>query len=178
MKEKTFVYLKDNVPYVNLNINTNGKEEKVTFKIFQRSTSRLFEVPDLDLIAEPGTSKGTIDVPITIRGVGKVIENFEDYLNFNEENLLSNIKEIEESSDTSEDDDESSSSSSSDSRLSVFSNTKPEEKRVPVQNLDKKLFLDFYQLLRLNNRKKNEEKKKILSTSKSSCGNGGCAASV
>ena len=178
LKEKTFVYLKDNVPYVNLNINTNGKEEKVTFKIFQRSTSRLFEVPDLDLIAEPGTSKGTIDVPITIRGVGKVIENFEDYLNFNEENLLSNIKEIEESSDTSEDDDESSSSSSSDSRLSVFSNTKPEEKPVPVQNLDKKLFLDFYQLLRLNNRKKNEEKKKILSTSKSSCGNGGCAASV
>lgn len=72
LRAKTNISISKEISWVNTKIFTNNVEEVVKFKIYQKCTNLLFEVPNLSYVIRPALKLGTTDNPICIKAQGKI----------------------------------------------------------------------------------------------------------
>lgn len=160
------IYLYNKISYVNLTVYSSGVEEEINVCILQKSSLKLFEVPDLSLKIKPGAVFGSNISPIKLRAIGKVPVLLEDYLNYVDENTLFNLSHVVNACTQTEVCEEEECK---------------EEVEIPVESInevcepiiDKKTFINYVGLASLNNKK---PKKKVVYSSKK-CGTSGCGTS-
>ena len=168
----TEVYLYNNIPFVNLSINSSGKKETVNFSVLETSSKQLFTVPDFKLDIIPGKNYGDNLSPIKIRAIGKVFVELNDFLSYVDQNTLLNLSNSNNISTQTDCIQEEKSIEPNSSNNQIPDNEIPVD---DISNLcevtvDKKSFVNFIGLASLNNKKKMVQKPILSNKCGSGCG--------
>lgn len=79
IRAKGKVIIENEISWVNNSIFSNGEEEVITFKVYQKCNKLLIDVPNLSFSIKPGSKLGSNSNPVCIKAQGQIPPNVDNY---------------------------------------------------------------------------------------------------
>lgn len=84
-------------------VQSSGKRELLHFRVYNKDTNYIFEVPNLELVVDECSEIGSCESPLQIRAIGNVYIDYCKYLNYYldcENEILNDYKPTDKEIDT------------------------------------------------------------------------------